>query len=76
MDGHALLGQIAIYSCIVGDGGPRGYRRRGKELPEKYLPGRWLAKQSPEDRAAVVRAVNAGKEPSPWFLRLVVEDGR
>ena len=76
MDGHALLGDIAIYSCLVGDGGPRSYRRRGRELPEKYLPGRWLAKQSPEDRAAVVRAVSSPVQPAPWFLRLVVEGDR
>ena len=74
MDGHALLGDIAIYSSVVGDGGPRGYRRRGRELPEKYLPGRWLVKQAPEARAAVVRAVSSSMLPAPWFLRCVVDE--
>lgn len=73
MDGHALLGQLALYSSIVGDGGPRAFRRRGKELPEKYLPGRYLARLGPDERAAVTRAALAAVPPAPWFLRLVVD---
>ena len=72
MSGHELLGDIALYASVIGDGGPRGYRRRHKELPEKYLPGRWLRRMRPEDRAAVVRAVNSGVAPAPWFLARVV----
>jgi hypothetical protein len=75
MDGHAFLGDIAIYSCVIGDGGPRNYRRCGVPLPEKYLPGRFLAGLRPEARAAIVRAVNAptAAPPAPWFLRQIVE---
>lgn len=73
MNGHALLGDIAIYSCVVGDGGPRNYRRRGVPLPEKYLPGRFFAGLRPELRAAVTRAVNLPTSPAPWFLRQIVE---
>jgi hypothetical protein len=73
MDGHALLGDIALYSSIVGDGGPRSYHRRGSPLPEKYLPGRFLAGLRPELRADVVRAVNEPMPPAPWFLQLVIE---
>lgn len=73
MDGHELLGHLAFCSTI-GDGGPRAYRRRGKPLPEKYLPGRFLAGLAPASRAAVVQAVNAGSSPAPWFLRLAVDD--
>jgi len=29
MDGHELLGHLAICADIIGDGGPRGYLRRG-----------------------------------------------
>lgn len=72
MDAHALLGHVALCSGIIGDGGPRAYRRRGKPLPEKYLPGRFLADLRPEVRADVVRAASAKTLPAPWFLRLVV----
>jgi len=73
MDGHALLGDIGVYAGIVADGGPRAFRRRGKPLPEKYLPGRFLTGLRPELRAAVVRAVNdAATTPAPWFLRYAV----
>jgi hypothetical protein len=72
MDGHTLLGHLAACSGMIGDGGPRGYRRRGKQLPEKYLPGRFLSDLRPEVRADVVEAANAKTSPSPWFLRLVV----
>lgn len=76
MDAHAMLGQIAQYSYVVGDGGPRGYRRRGKELPEKYLPGRLFAQQDPEVRAALVRAVDPQTpQPAAWFLRSVIDEG-
>ena len=71
MDGHALLGHLA-FCASLGDGGPRAYRRRAKQLPEKYLPGRFLAGLSPEVRADVVRAANAEASPAPWFVRLVV----
>jgi hypothetical protein len=75
MDGHTLLGHIALCAPIVGDGGPRHYRRRGKPLPEKYLPGRFLASLLPEARADLVRAVNEQTSPpAPWFLRLVVDE--
>lgn len=72
-DAHELLRDIAAYSIIVGNGGPRGFRRRGKPLPEEYLPGRFLARLSPETRAAIVRAANAKTSPAPWFLRLIVD---
>lgn len=72
MDGHTLLGHLAACSSMIGDGGPRGYRRRGKPLPEKYLPGRFLADLRPSVRADVVEAANAKTLPAPWFLRLVV----
>lgn len=74
MDGHALLGDIASYSCILGDGGPRSFRRRGSPLPEKYLPGRFLSDLRSEIRTAVTRAANARTSPASWFLRLVVMD--
>jgi len=74
MDGHALLGDIGIYSTCVGDGGPRTYRRRGKPLPEAYLPGRFFARLPGAARAAIVRAVNGGAPLAPWFLRAVVDD--
>ena len=69
---HALLGHLALCSGIIGDGGPRGFRRRGKPLPEKYLPGRFLAGLTPDERASVVEAANAETSPAPWFLRHVV----
>jgi hypothetical protein len=72
MDAHALLGDIALRSCIIGDGGPRGFRRRGRSLPEKYLPCRFLADLRPEVRASVTRAANTKTSPAPWFLRLIV----
>ena len=72
MDGHTLLGHLAGCSEMIGDGGPRGYRRRGRPLPEKYLPGRFLAGLRPDDRSDVVAAANARTSPAPWFLRLVV----
>jgi len=72
MDGHELLGHFALCSGIVGDGGPRVFRSRGKPLPEKYLPGRFLAGLAPDVRASVVQATNAATSPAPWFLRLVV----
>jgi len=71
MDGHTLLGHLTVCSSMVFDGGPRGCRRRGS-LPEKYLPGRFLAGVSPEVRAQLVAAANAETLPAPWFLRLVV----
>lgn len=75
MDAHALLGDVALYSALVGDGGPRACRRRGKELPEKYLPGRFLAGLHPEVRTDLVRAVNdQTTSPAPWFLRYVVDE--
>ena len=74
MDGHTTLGEIALFSSVCGDGGPRHYRRRGKELPERYLPGRFLAGMRPDARAAVVRAANDGSMPAPWFLRYVVDE--
>lgn len=76
MDGHELLGHLAICADLIGDGGPRGYRRRGSQLPEKYLPGRFLAGLRPKDRADVVRAANDRTIPAPWFLRHVVENER
>jgi hypothetical protein len=72
MDGHAILGHLAICADLVGDGGPRRYLRAGKPLPEKYLPGRYLAKLPPADRAIVVRAANSPITPAPWFVRRVV----
>ena len=72
MNGHTLLGHLALCSGIIGDGGPRAYRRRGKPLPEKYLPGRFLAGIASDVRASVVEAANAKTSPAPWFLRLVV----
>lgn len=74
MNGHALLGEIALYSTIVGDGGPRGYRRRGSALPEKYLPGRFLASLRPADRASVVCAASDKTLPAPWFLKYVIAE--
>jgi hypothetical protein len=74
VDGHALIGHIALFSGLIGDGGPRAYRRRGSALPEKYLPGRFLAGLQSELRAAVVRAANDGTLPAPWFLRYVVDE--
>lgn len=74
MDGHAFLGHLTLYADLVADGGPRGYRRRKSSLPEKYLPGRCLAGLRPDDRARVVRAVNAKTPLAPWFLRQVVAD--
>jgi hypothetical protein len=74
MDGHELLGHLALCSGLIGDGGPRSYRRRGSPLPEKYLPGRFLAGLRPEVREDVVRAANAQTAPAPWFLRLVVDE--
>jgi len=74
MDGHALLGDIALYSSICGDGGPRHYRRRNKPLPEKYLPGRFLAGMRTDVRADVVRAANDGTTLATWFLRYVVDE--
>lgn len=71
MDGHALLGHLA-FCASLGDGGPRAYRRRGKPLPDKHLPGRFLAGLRPEVRADVVRAANAAASPAAWFVRLVV----
>jgi hypothetical protein len=73
MDGHALLGDVSMYSCLVGDGGPRGYRRRRSPLPEHYLPGRFLAQLSVEKRASIVRAVRSEADLAPWFLRQIVE---
>jgi hypothetical protein len=72
MDGHTLLGHLAACSSIIGDGGPRSYRRRGTPLPEKYMPGRFLTDLRPDVRADVVLAANAQTSPAPWFLRLVV----
>lgn len=72
MDDHALLGHLALCSGIIGDGGPRAFRRRGKPLPEKYLPGRFLAGLTLDERASVVEAANAETSPAPWFLRHVV----
>jgi hypothetical protein len=75
MDGHALLGHLALCAGIIGDGGPRAYRRRGSPLLEKYLPGRFLAGLRPEIRADVVQAANTTQtSPAPWFLRLVVDE--
>lgn len=75
MDGHALLGELALYSVNCADGGPRGCRRRGAQLPEKYLPGRFLAGMRAEARAAVVRAVNnKATVPAPWFLSIVTDE--
>jgi hypothetical protein len=75
MDGHALLGHIAVYAGLIGDGGPRAFRRRGKPLPEKYLPGRFLSDLASDVRADVVHAVNTSKAtPAPWFLRYVVDE--
>jgi hypothetical protein len=74
MDGHALLGHLALCAGIIGDGGPRAYRRRSLPLPEKYLPGRFLAGLRSEVREDVVIAANAKTSPAPWFLRLVVDE--
>jgi hypothetical protein len=74
MDGHTLLGHLAICSDLIGDGGPRGYRRRGSRLPEKYLPGRFLAGLAPDVHAEIVHAVNDLSPPAPWFLRQVVAE--
>jgi hypothetical protein len=72
--GHALLGSVAFSDYFGHDGGPRGYRRRGSALPEKYLPGRFLMSMRQEDRADVVNAVNAAPPPAPWFLRALGVD--
>lgn len=72
MDGHALLGHLAMCSGLIGDGGPRSFRRRRSPLPEKYLPGRFLSGLRPDVRADVVEAANTKTLPAPWFLRLVV----
>jgi hypothetical protein len=72
MDGHALLGDFALYSSICGDGGPRHYRHRGKPLPEKYLPGRFLSSMRADAREDVVRAANdRAAVLAPWFVALV-----
>jgi hypothetical protein len=73
MDGHTLLGHFAICADLGADGGPRGFRRRGSHLPEKFLPGRFLAGLAPDMRAEVVCAVNDRSPPAPWFLRHVIE---
>lgn len=72
MDVHTLLGHLATCSGMIGDGGPRMYRGRGKPLPEKYLPGRFLSGLAPDVRTSVVVAANASTLPAPWFLRLVL----
>ena len=74
MNGHELLGHLAICSSMVFDGGPRGCRRRGSALPDKYLPGRFLSGVAPDVRASLVAAANAKTSPAPWFLSLIVED--
>lgn len=54
-------------------GGPRAYHRRGRSLPERYLPGRFFTGLQPELRRLITRAVN-GRAPAPWFLRLLLEE--
>ncbi len=73
MDGHALLVDAVVLASLVGDGGPRRYRQRGKPLPEKYLPGRYFGELHPKQRAAITRAVNSTVSPAPWFLRQIIE---
>lgn len=72
MDAHTLLGDIVLYSGIIGDGGPRSFRRRRLLMPDRYLPGRFLAGLKPGVRESVVIAANTKTPPAPWFLRLVV----
>src|SRR5680860_1747013 len=62
MDGHALLGHLAVCSGLIGDGGPRRYRRRAQPLPEKYLPGRFLTGLAADVRASVITN-NETQEP-------------
>lgn len=73
MSGHDYLHDLAIYSSVVGDGGPRGYRRRGSPLPEKYLPGRWWMKQDEATKQRVLKAL-AGPPPAPWALKLICNE--
>lgn len=69
-DAHKMLGDIGIYSSVVGDGGPRMYRQRGKDLPDKYLPGRFFSRMDGASRAACIHAVTS--PPADWWVRHVV----
>jgi hypothetical protein len=73
-DGCKTLFDIAACITLSPDGGPREYRQRGKELPEKYLPGRYLAWLQPETREAVIKAANGKNEIAPWALKKIIDD--
>jgi hypothetical protein len=73
-DGCKTLFDIATTVVVSADGGPRAVRQRGKELPEKYLPGRYLAWLQPEAREAVIKAANGKNEIAPWALKKIIDD--
>jgi len=73
-DAHDLLYSLAIYSTICGDGGPRTYRQRGKELPEQYRPGRYLRMLKEETRKEIIKAVNSKNEVAPWALKEICNE--
>lgn len=71
-NGTDILVSIASASYISADGGPRGYHQRGKQLPDKYLPGRYLNKMNDADRQVIIATINSGINPAPWVLKNII----
>ena len=69
-----VMYEVAVYSITMYDGGPRGYRRRGSQMPDRYMPGKFLMGLRPEKRDEIVAAANSKREPAPWVLKILVEE--
>jgi hypothetical protein len=69
-DGHEFLRIAAAVSHMVAGGGPVGCRARGRELPDKYMPGRFWQNMNREQQQAVLLALK--NPPALWFLKQII----
>lgn len=70
LDPHEVMGDVALFSTCVADGGAWGLRRRGKELHGRHLPGHYLQRVDQSTYASLVRAAN--QAPAEWWVKKVI----
>ncbi len=69
-DPHGALLHWSVHPGCYPSEGAMHYVRNGREIPDLLLPGRALMRMGPEERAAIVKAINQS-EPATWWVKVM-----